>query len=322
MRTAQAFAQLLMCTSEAGEAACGTCVGCERVVRFTHPDLHIVLPARRGGEADQQKALEEYGRNSYHCLQVPPSASIGIERIRSLKAESAKARVETGSRVIIIRGAERMTLEAAQAALKLIEEPQAGTYLVLTCRDSVQLLPTILSRCQRLRFRPLPRVFVEQVLKEELGCAEAQARMIAGLARGSVGRGIAMCSEDVLALRQHAIELFEVPARDPADVGRRVQSLGGAWNAEAARRLVDFLMTWYEDLLSVRVGLATEAITNADRLEALGERAGRISVAEIKRRIGILEEMIEAVEHNVNPALALQAALLRVNRLVAEDALF
>lgn len=319
LRSAQAFAQPLMCSRGATQPPCGSCRGCQRVARLTHPDLHIVLPARRSAADDSQKAIEEYARDPYHCIEIAPGASIGIERVRDLKVESSKARVETGSRVIILRDAERMTLEAAQAALKLIEEPQADTYLVLTCRDPAQLLPTIVSRCQRLRFGPLPRAFIEQVLSEACEVDPQRIPMLAGLARGSLGRAIRMCGEDVIAIRRAALELFERPLRDPVQVAERVRAVARAWDPRSARTTVDLLMTWYADILAVSAGLEDTAITNLDLREALSRRAAQLSVGEIKRRVGILEELQEAIERNVNPGLALQTALARIHRLIADQ---
>ncbi|MBD3236629.1 MAG: hypothetical protein GF330_07990 [Candidatus Eisenbacteria bacterium] len=313
LRAAVAFAQTLMCNAGGAAAPCGQCRSCEQVARLTHPDLHIVLPARRGEET--QKAIEEYARDPYHCLEISPGASIGIERVRGLKVESSKARVETGSRVIILRDAERMTIEAAQAALKLIEEPHAETYLALTCRDPAQLLPTIVSRCQRLRFRPLPQAFIEKALGEACEADQEQVRLISGLARGSLGRALQMCGQDLVAVRRAALELFERPLGDAAQVAERVRAVERTWDGRSARATIDLLMSWYADVLAVSQGVEGGAITHTDLRGALQRRAQRITVGEIRRRIDILEELAGAIERNVNPGLALQEALTRIHRI-------
>lgn len=321
LRTAHALAQMLLCSSQS--PPCGACSICDRVIRFTHPDLLLIAPAIKSALDGQfHKALAAYGQDLFCCLETPPKASIWIERIRELKAESSKARVERGNRVAIIRDAERMTLEAAQAALKLIEEPTAGTYLVLTCRDPEQLLPTILSRCRKLRFRQLPREFIEQVLRERSESAGAHPRVVATLAQGSLGQALSWLDEDVLELRDRALELFQTDRADPAAVGREVRSLGRTWDLDKAQASVDLLMMWFEDLLLLHHGLPEDAVTNTDRLQDLRRLARGISVAEIKRRSGVLEEMLQSIRQNVNPVLATETALLRLNRLVEESGLF
>jgi len=316
MRTAHGLAQLLLC--EAGEAPCGGCPACQRAARFTHPDLLVLFPVlRTRGEEEPHKLLEAYGQDPYHCWRIPPQASIGIERVRELKAESSKARVEKGNRVVIIREAEQMTQEAAQAALKLIEEPSAGTYLVMTCRDPQQLLPTIVSRCQRHRLRPLPREFIEGVLRERAGLDPEDARLVASLAHGSLGRALAQREDDVAARRDRAVELFGEPLTDPAVATQRVQALGRSWDPETAVAHVDLMMAWYEDLLLLGQGIPAHTVTNLDRLEELRAQAAVLSVREIKRRCEILEELLEALRSNVNLVLATESALLRLNRLAA-----
>ncbi len=321
MRTALGLAQVLLCQEPPAQAPCGRCAGCQRVGRFTHPDLLVVAPTQRSrGEEDLHKLLEEYGRSPYHVWRIPPKASIGIERVRELKTESSKARVEKGNRVAIIREAERMTQEAAQAALKLIEEPSAGTYLVITCRDPQRLLPTIVSRCQRHRFRPLPRAFVERVLQEHARLEPAAARMVASLSHGSLGRALLQTERDILDQRDRALELFGQVLEDPAAVTARVGALGRAWDAETAAVWVDLTLIWYEDLLLLAHGLPEDGVSNLDRLEMLGRQAPAVETREIRRRCRILEELLEALRSNVNLTLATETALLRLNRLGDEDA--
>ncbi len=324
-RAAHGLAQQLLCSEKA--APCGHCPSCRQVARFTHPDVHVVLPGR-AEDADHQKTLEAFAADPYHSWGIPPNASIGIERIRALKAEASKTRVGKGNRVDIIRDAERMTPEAAQAALKLIEEPQAGTYLILTCRDPQQLLPTILSRCQRIRFRPVPADFIRETLRKQHGAAlprggDEGIEVLAALAQGSLGRALAMASEDLLSQRARALDLFETELADLSAVRAKVRPLerppGKHWNPEQAGLLVDVLMRYYEDLLLVHGGVPADRIANRDQQRRIEARAQQVTVAEIKRRIAILEEMLAAIGQNVNPLLALQVALLRVNRLTGGD---
>jgi len=316
-RTAQALAQLLLCSRP--DPPCGSCSECERVARLTHPDLHCVLPGARGGSADERKQLEAFAADFFYVPQIPRNATISIERIRGLKLESSKARVRAGNRVIVIRNAGRMTHEAAQAALKIIEEPQPGTFLILTCRDPSRVLPTILSRCQRMRLRALPREYIEGTLIERLGLEAEVARFFAALAQGGLGRALTLAESDARTARDRAIELFETPLGDAGEAARRAQALGRGWDAEAARMAGELLLTWYSDLLAVRHELPAERLTHGDRLPQLRRQAEQLSLAAIRRRIETVEEMLGALEQHVNPLLALQGALLRINGLVEAD---
>jgi DNA polymerase III subunit delta' len=315
LRAAQAMAQLLLCRES--EAPCGVCAACDQVVRFVHPDLHLVLAGKPDDDAKTQKRLEAYGQDLFDRIDLPANASIVIDRIRNLKSETAKAHVESGNRVAIIRDAERMTIEAAQSALKLIEEPRDATYLILTCREPEALLPTILSRCQRIRFRPLPAEFIKSVIAERAEAA-APLEMISRLSQGSLGRALGMLEEDVASQRDLALSIFASPLGDPQEVREKVHLVGRKWDLGMARTLVDMLMLWYEDQLMLQHGLPESGVAHQDRVVQLRVAASTAPHGELKRRIGILEEMLQALGQNVNPTLALETTLLRLNGLVAE----
>lgn len=319
-RTALALAQAVFCTET--PAPCGECADCRRVQRLAHSDLHLVLPAVRAEAGEAPAELEAYVQDPYACLRLPRLATIGIERVRGLKLESAKVGVQGDRRVIVLREAERMTPEAAQAALKLIEEPRPGTFLLLTADDPSHLLPTIVSRCQQTRFRPLPIEFIAQVLAERFSLEPGTARMVAGLAQGSLSRAQGLAEADAARLRDRVVALFEAPAPDAGEVARRVTALGASWNPDRARTAGDLLMTWYGDLVALKQGLDPGGRVHADRLDDLRCSADRLSVSEIRRRMTLLEEMLDAIEQNVNPALALEATLLRLHRLIGEDPVF
>lgn len=315
LRAAQAMAQLLLCREKS--SPCGQCAACDQVVRLVHPDLHLVMAGKPEDDGILQKTVEAYGRDLFHRIEPPANASIMIDRIRNLKSETAKTHVGSGNRVAIIRDAERMTIEAAQSALKLIEEPREATYLILTCREPEALLPTILSRCQRIRFRPLPADYIKSVLAQRAE-ESAPLTMISRLAQGSLGRALAMLEEDVASQRDLALSLFVSQLRDPQEVREKIKLVARKWDLGMARTLVDMLMLWYEDQLILQHGLGESGVAHQDRLAELRMAAGASSHGEIKRRIGILEEMLLALSQNVNPTLALETTLLRLNRLVAE----
>lgn len=316
-RSALALAQAIFCTE--ATAPCGACADCRRVERLAHADLHLVLPAVRAEGSEPGGEVEAYVQDPHACLRFPRLATIGIERVRGLKLESAKAGVSRDRRVIVLREAQRMTPEAAQAALKLIEEPRPGTFLLLTADDPSHLLPTIVSRCQQTRFRPLPLEFIAQVLGERFALEPGMARMVAGLAQGSLSRAQGLAEADAARLRDRVVALFETPAADAADVARRVAALGASWNVDRAHTAGDLLMTWYGDVVALKQGMDAAGRIHADRLDDLRRTAEGLSVSEIRRRMTLLEELLDAVEQNVNPALALEAMLLRLHRLVGED---
>jgi DNA polymerase III subunit delta' len=314
-RLALAFAQELLCGASA--PPCGACTPCRQVAHLTHPDVHLVVPAtREEAESPDRIAaiLAAYAGDRYHQPLGGAGESIGIDRVRALKEEVAKAPVAGTSRIVVLASADRMTEQAAQAALKLLEEPPSGTVMILVAGETSDLLPTLVSRCRRVRVAPLGRERVRRVLIDELEVPADEAHLLAALSGGSLGRAFELRGLQVRALRDQVRAAFDFPSDleiSPAEVERRVRSLERTWTGETARVGCELLLAWLRDCLAARTGLAATELANPDLAEEARRAGGAIVPAEIGRRMRVAEEMAAALGHNCNPALALQAALWR-----------
>jgi DNA polymerase III subunit delta' len=201
-RLALWLAELLLCTEQ--DAPCGTCKACRYVRAITHPDLHWVFPRPRLKDADpdQEQVRDDYAeaiaeRVENLGLYSAPSGSEGIyvATVRSLVHRAAMAPAMGRRKIFIVGDAERMVPQegadmAANAFLKLLEEPPADTTIILTSSEPGALLPTIRSRVVVVRVPLVPdaavRAFVENPLVKEIlekksksGTAE-RIRMAAG----------------------------------------------------------------------------------------------------------------------------------------------
>jgi DNA polymerase-3 subunit delta' len=314
-RLALAFAQELLCGAAA--SPCGCCIPCRQVAHLTHPDLHVVVPAtREETESPDRMAalLAAYAGDRYHQPLGGAGESIGIDRVRALKEEAAKAPVAGTRRVIVLAGADRMTEQAAQAALKLVEEPPPETLLILAAGEATDILPTLVSRCQRVRVPPLGRERLHQVLVGEFQISEEEAYPLAALSGGSLGRALELRGLDVRGLRDRVRAAFDFPpdsAVASAEVERRVRGLDRVWIGDTARVGCELLLAWLRDCAAARAGLDAADLANPDLTDE-ARRVGRTLVpTEIGRRIRVVEEMAAALGHNCNPTLALHAALWR-----------
>ncbi|MDM7915580.1 MAG: DNA polymerase III subunit delta' C-terminal domain-containing protein, partial [Candidatus Eisenbacteria bacterium] len=312
-RTALGLAQALECGAEADRRPCGACLGCRKVAALIHPDLRLLFPATRDEESspeDIARRLHEYAAGPFHLLEFARNATIGIERVRELKAEAGMALVEGPRRVYILADAPRMTEDAAQSALKLIEEPPPGTHLILIAEEPSMLLPTIVSRCQQVRFRPLRRETIEEILAARFGVAPKTSRLIAALAQGSLGRALQLRLEDSIPeTRDRALSLLHV---DPERAQEKTREWSRSLDPNAARRTVELLLLWCRDLLAVKFGQSPDSLANPDRLDLLEKEAARMPVATLRAWVDALEEMVDSIDRNVNPALSLFEALSQI----------
>jgi DNA polymerase III subunit delta' len=198
--------------------ACGVCATCTRIARGVHPDVLIVEPGASG--------------------------TIKIDQVRELIDRAAYRPFEGRRRVVIIDEADAMIPAAQNALLKTLEEPPSlSVFMLITSRPDA-LLPTVRSRCPRLRFRPLGPDDVAAALVQS-GRTPAEAQLIAATADGSVGRALEASAGDLGEARDVAVRaLSHAAATD--DPRRRI---------EGAK---DLLPKTGGDLAAVREQLATE----------------------------------------------------------------
>ena len=302
-----------------GDDACGECRGCKMSGSLQHPDLKFLFPVsgeERSLEGTIEETLEELRQDPLYVFQYEKAASIRISQTRELIAELGYRPHTASRRVVVVRDCDRMREDQFSALLKSIEEPGASTLWVLTTARLARVPATIRSRCQRVRFRPLPESLVRQTL-HQAGVEEKSARMLAALASGSLARALAMrdAEPDMRSQRDAALQMLR-PAleRKPELLWRAIQQATGFGKAgrERLRMSLEFHQLWLRDVLHLRYGAAPETLVNRDQATLLQELAGRLDAAEIRRRLLVLEEALRAIDGNVSPDLTLFSTLSRV----------
>jgi DNA polymerase III delta' subunit len=165
-------AAALLCQAPDPEARPdGTCRACHQVAHGNHPDLHRLEPTGAGS--------------------VIPIGGRGDRGVRDLLADLALMPVEGGARVAVIAAADRMTEDAQSALLKTLEEPPAGAVLLLCASDEERLLPTIRSRCVRIRLGPLSIADVAAIVADQDAADAPTATRFARLSSGRPGIALA-----------------------------------------------------------------------------------------------------------------------------------
>lgn len=189
---ARAFAAALLC--EAG--GCGECDGCRKAARGVHPDIEVISPE---------------------------GAHITVDQIREVGRRLSLRPHEGRARVFIISDAEAMGAESANAFLKSLEEPPAYVYFILLASREDRVLPTLVSRCQPVRFGPVPAELIEERLLAGGLARPAEAKAYAHLAAGNLALAIRLATDTGLAgRRRHYLEIADSLAK-------------GAWEGGAAQ---------------------------------------------------------------------------------------
>jgi DNA polymerase III subunit delta' len=258
--------------------ACGTCSACRRIPRGVHPDVLLIEPGESG--------------------------SIKVEEIRDAIGRAAYRPFEGRRRVTIVDCADTLVPSAQDALLKTLEEPPSGSIFVLVTSRPDALLPTIGSRCYRLRFGRLAEAEVAAILREGHGWSEAEARAGAALADGSAGAALDGRTEDAAEARQSAVDLLQgVAAAKATSLDRLEQAkalAGGAEREELARRL-RAAASMLRDLQVLAAGASPRILANADLQDELGALARSYNAERGLEAFSAVDAALDALERNVGP---------------------
>ncbi len=305
-----------------GDDACGECPACHKTSQLVHPDLKFLFPL--SGEEKSLgdtvvETLQAMRDDPLFTFQYEKAASIRLTTTRELQRELGFRTYEASRRVVVIRDCDRMREDQYSSLLKGIEEPGASTLWVLTTSRLSRLPATIRSRCQRVRFAPLAESQIREFLAEHAEIGEAQGRMLAALAGGSLARALVLRTEDPVKLRNEALAMLEPALRgDMAALWKAAQGASryGKSGREALRRTIEFQQLWLRDLLRARYGAPRDALVNrdmdTDKVTLLRTAAATIDATEVRRRLMVLEEALRAIDGNVSADLALFSTLARV----------
>jgi len=226
------------------------------------PDSHPVA-RRMVALAEPRLFLLRRGLND---KETGLSAEIRVDEVRKLRSFLNLSAADGGQRAVIIDSADEMNVQAANAVLKLLEEPPARVTLLLVSHQPSRLLPTIRSRCRELRLGPLPPDEMARALVAA-GSDVADPVALAELSGGSVGEAIRLTQLDGLALYQRLIELMSTLPRLDRPRALALAEVGGARGAEATFDLVLRLLDLFLSRLA-RSGATGQTPTEAAPGEA------------------------------------------------------
>jgi DNA polymerase III subunit delta' len=278
------FAQALNCTQPTAPGEpCGTCRDCRQIEKMQHPDLSIVQAESEGGTLKVDQVRE-------------------VRRVLALKPYQAKYRV-----ALFLRFQEASE-GAANALLKTLEEAPGHAILILTADNSEQLLPTITSRCEVLRLRPLPVEASEAYLKAR-SAEDEKAHLIAHISGGRPGYALHLL-EDESALEFRAERLADLMQLLSAT---RVQKFNYAEklskDKDAMRQALLIWLSYWRDVF-LRVSGAVISITNIDQEDSITSLAQRLTLDQARSVVQDMESALERLERNVNPRLLAEVLLL------------
>lgn len=276
---ATALAAVVQCRVGAGDA-CGECPSCLCVRDGNHADVHWL--EQRKGKRD-----------------------ISIEQVRELQRQLVLHRFTGTKKIAIIDPLTRVNLPAQNALLKTLEEPPDHSLLILIAESTGGVLPTVLSRCLRLRFYPLAVEQVAAIVARRKGLPEDRALLLAALSSGSLGTALESDESELLDRRQECLHKLAVLSSDDM---RGITALAEEMSSdrEKALKFLDWVRGWLRDLMVLQVTGSTATVCNRDLLELLQRAAAARRVQQSTAALAEIDNVTRAIHRNFNPRMVLE----------------
>jgi DNA polymerase-3 subunit delta' len=275
-----AFAKALNCQTHADDF-CDACAACRKIEKRLHPDVFFIEPDKN---------------------------IIKIEQVRDIQKKIIFKPLEGRKKVVIIDQAEKLNLHAANCLLKTLEEPPDDTVLILVASTALPLLPTILSRCQSIRFAPLGAEMISFFLKRR-GSTEDEG-FISALAQGSIKRALVLIETAFLSQRRELIQLLVAGSAASCEPLFHLAKVATEEPHELPQ-ILEFLQTWYRDLYMLMSGFPAEKLYNRDMLGEMHEALQSETREQILKRLKKLQWIHAHRIININYTMALESMLLQ-----------
>lgn len=307
---------------------CGKCPACLNIQSLQHPCFRLVLPVPTCPKGMNEKKylgilkerLIQKMNNPYQKITYSPELTtipvIGIDQVRTMKQELILKVPGGGYRLFLISHAERLTLSAANSLLKLLEEPPPGTLVILTTSLPGQLLNTILSRCQIIRFDTLQEEVIESALIERWEVDERKAKFFARMAGGSLQRALDLTEEGFEEKRQAALSFLEDSFE--GDILNRLNGVEKLLNGRDRSELqfiLQIVLTLLRDLFHLKAG-HKELLINIDHFESLNRLHTEWPQFNVEAGMKCVEQAIDLVEKNVYLSLIVNSLSQKFNRVL------
>lgn len=288
------FAQALNCPQppEPGQP-CGKCRTCQQIEHMQHPDLSVVQADGEGG-------------------------MLKMEHVRALQHALSLAPYEAKYRVGLLLRFQEANANAQNSLLKTLEEAPERVVMLLTADSAENLLPTIVSRCEVLRLRPLPIERLQMTLQERYSLSPEQSRLIAHLSGGRLGYAAQLQSQPAALekRREYIDDLISLLASNRRDRFAYADKI--TKDKDHAREKVrQAALTWlsfWRDLLICTLK-AEVPLVNLDCEADLHRMAARMDAETARKRVVDLERAVSRLEANINPRLLAEVLLLDWPRL-------
>ena len=283
--TALVLAKALNCQQKKDDA-CEVCVPCKAVNAGNFPDV----------------------------IEIQPEGNVlKIEQMRLIKDIVYRRPMIGKRRVFIVAEAEKMTDEAANSLLKILEEPPLFSYIILLTHNPFLLLPTIKSRCQILNFLPISKEDIEKILKDK-GYETEKARVLSLIVHGNLKQALSLEWEEVQAKRGQAWQLFLslLSKENLAQFLRAFTSSSRSFFREEWEELMEILSSFCRDLILVKERSREQLLMNPDYEQEIRKAEKQVSEKHLQELLAKIDYSMYGLQKNFNLSLLVSSFFLDI----------
>jgi DNA polymerase-3 subunit delta' len=268
---------------------CGECRNCELIENMRHPDLSIIQADKVGG-------------------------NLKVDQIREVQHSLSLSPYQAEYRVAVLLRFEEANPSAANALLKTLEEPPSQVVMMLTAQDPESLLPTIVSRCELIRLRPLSLDQVAEGLQTQFGVPPEDARLLAHISGGRPGRALLFHQDtSLLEMRGGWLEDHQkLLSANRVERFRYVEAL--AKDKDSIEAVLQVWSSFWRDVLLVNTG-SSVPVTNIDWKADIESLAGQVNTEKVMAMVKAIENSNQLINRNVNTRLTLEVLMLDLPHL-------
>ena len=253
--------------------------------------------------------------NAPDCIRVKPEGdSIKIAQIRNLQSDIV-IKPHKKYKIYIIDKAEKMTVEAQNALLKTLEEPPEYAIIILVTNNKEGLLPTIRSRCEIVKFTPIPFIEIKNYLINQ-GIEPNRANLLSSFSRGSMKKALELASSNEFyemkenvqkyietILSKNMVEILDIPTQIEQYKGEIINVL-------------DMMINYFRDIMICKEHVNKSMIINADNLVFIQNMSSKITYSQVSKIIDIIEDTKIKIKGNCNFNVSIQVMSLNIYEVI------
>ncbi len=297
-------ARTLNCRALKDGKACETCSACVRIFKINYPT---------SADSDDWKQMIWTDHRDVGIV-VAPKRVLRVEQMRAIEREANYRPVEGRARVFIVDEADKLNDNSANALLKVLEEPPSTSHIILITSRPAMVLPTILSRCQVIRFSPLSPQEIETYLRSNKILDAKSAKLRARAAAGSISRALSGDVSTFTAQRKAMMSVLEslVVTENRAQLLRSAEQLNEAQFKDEFEERLDVLETLIRDAWMLSLGSQREQLVNEDMAGELEAISRKMDPSKAAAWILEIEDMREQLIVNIYRKAATDALFLQM----------